>query len=162
MWNKYIMRLVRLIIGVVFKPTWMPQAPKGETVRETVTLAVRAHTWNARWRSVVCLLMFVALLFTIWQAAERFWPRSPAPQSLLQPPPFPLALDDPGSVLAVKGSLRRFAPWTAPDRSGGRRCSRGERGELRAASVLAYTYSCTNATAQGRCGGESAGADMDV
>ena len=28
--------------------------------------------------------------------------------------------------------------------------------------VLAYTYSCTNATAQGRCGGESAGADMDV
>ena len=74
MWNKHIMRLVRLIIGVVFKPTWMPQAPKGETVRETVTLAVRAHTWNARWRSVVCLLMFVALLFTIWQAAERFWP----------------------------------------------------------------------------------------
>ena len=32
-------------------------------------------------------------------------------------PPFPLALDDPGSVLAVKGSLRRFAPWTAPGRS---------------------------------------------
>ena len=31
--------------------------------------------------------------------------------------PFPLALDDPGSVLAVKGSLRRFAPWTAPGRS---------------------------------------------
>ena len=81
--NKYIMRLVRLIIGV-FKPTWMPQAPKGETVRETVTLAVCAHTWNARWRSVVCLLMFVALLFAIWQAAERFGPRSPARQSLLQ------------------------------------------------------------------------------
>ena len=35
--------------------------------------------------------------------------------------PFPLALDDPGSVLAVKGSLRRFAPWTAPGRSG--RCA---------------------------------------
>ena len=33
--------------------------------------------------------------------------------------PFPLALDDPGSVLAVKGSLRRFAPWTAPGRSEG-------------------------------------------
>ena len=31
--------------------------------------------------------------------------------------PFPLALDDPGSVLAVKGSLRRFAPWTAAGRS---------------------------------------------
>ena len=33
--------------------------------------------------------------------------------------PFPLALDDPGSVLAVKGTLRRFAPWTAPGRSEG-------------------------------------------
>ena len=33
--------------------------------------------------------------------------------------PFPLALDDPGSVLAVQGSLRRFAPWTAPGRSEG-------------------------------------------
>ena len=76
--------------------------------------------------------------------------------------PFPLVPHGGGSVLAVKDSLRRFAPWTAPDRSEGRRCSRGERGELRAASVLAYTYSCTNATAQGRCGGESAGADMDV
>ena len=43
--------------------------------------------------------------------------------------PFPLALDDPGSVLAVKGPLRRFAPWTAPGRSEGRRCSRGERGD---------------------------------
>ena len=32
------------------------------------------------------------------------------------------ALDDPGSVLAVKGTLRRFAPWTAAGRSGGRRC----------------------------------------
>ena len=31
--------------------------------------------------------------------------------------PFPLALDDSRSVLAVKGSLRRFAPWTAPGRS---------------------------------------------
>ena len=28
-------------------------------------------------------------------------------------PPFPLALHRVGSVLAVKGSLRRFAPWTA-------------------------------------------------
>ena len=33
--------------------------------------------------------------------------------------PFPLALDDPGSLLAVKGSLRRFAPWTAAGRSEG-------------------------------------------
>ena len=31
-------------------------------------------------------------------------------------PPFPLALHRVGSVLAVKGSLRRFAPWTAPGR----------------------------------------------
>ena len=29
-------------------------------------------------------------------------------------PPFPLALHRVGSVLAVKCSLRRFAPWTAP------------------------------------------------
>ena len=43
---------------------------------------------------------------------------------------FPLVPHDPGSVLAVKGSLRRFAPWTAPGRSEGRRCSRGERGGL--------------------------------
>ena len=42
--------------------------------------------------------------------------------------PFPLVPHDPGSVLAVKGSLRRFAPWTAPGRSEGRRCSRGKRG----------------------------------
>ena len=33
--------------------------------------------------------------------------------------PFPLALDDSRSVLAVKGSLRRFAPWTAAGRSEG-------------------------------------------
>ena len=39
----------------------------------------------------------------------------------LEQPPFPLALHRGGSVLAVKGSLRRFAPWTAPGRSG--RCA---------------------------------------
>ena len=42
--------------------------------------------------------------------------------------PFPLSLDDSRSVLAVKGSLRRFAPWTAAGRSGETRCSRGKRG----------------------------------
>ena len=42
--------------------------------------------------------------------------------------PFPLALDDPGSVLAVKGSLRRFAPWTAPDRSERRAAYEGKGG----------------------------------
>ena len=31
--------------------------------------------------------------------------------------PFPLAPNDSRSVLAVKGTLRRFAPWTAPGRS---------------------------------------------
>ena len=41
---------------------------------------------------------------------------SPIPSTVA---PFPLALDDPGSVLAVKGPLRRFAPWTAPGRSEG-------------------------------------------
>ena len=42
--------------------------------------------------------------------------------------PFPLALDDPGSVLAVKGSLRRFAPWTAPGRSEGMTVYKGKGG----------------------------------
>ena len=38
------------------------------------------------------------------------------------------ALDDPGSVLAVKGSLRRFAPWTAPGRSERRAAYEGKGG----------------------------------
>ena len=42
--------------------------------------------------------------------------------------PFPLALHCAGSVLAVKGPLRRFAPWTAPGRSEGLGCLRGKRG----------------------------------
>ena len=42
--------------------------------------------------------------------------------------PFPLALDDPGSVLAVKGSLCRFAPWTAPGRSEGMTVYEGKGG----------------------------------
>ena len=54
--------------------------------------------------------------------------KTPLLQSLLQPPPFPLALDDPGSVLAVKGSLRRFAPWTAPGRSEGMTVYEGKGG----------------------------------
>ena len=33
--------------------------------------------------------------------------------------PLSLAPDDSRSVLAVKGPLRRFAPWTAPGRSEG-------------------------------------------
>ena len=48
------------------------------------------------------------------------WGRSRPHLSLregLEKPPFPLALHRGGSVLAVKGSLRRFAPWTAPGRS---------------------------------------------
>ena len=40
--------------------------------------------------------------------------------------PLSLAADDCGSVLAVKGSLRRFAPWTAAGRSGRRGCLRGK------------------------------------
>ena len=45
-----------------------------------------------------------------------------------QESPFPLALDNSRSVLAVKGSLRRFAPWTAAGRSGETRCPRGKKG----------------------------------
>ena len=44
-------------------------------------------------------------------------------------PPFSLALHRVGSVLAVKGSLRRFAPWTAPGRSERRAAYEGKGGE---------------------------------
>ena len=43
-------------------------------------------------------------------------------------PPFPLALHRVGSVLAVKGPLRRFAPWTAPGRSERRAAYEGKGG----------------------------------
>ena len=46
-------------------------------------------------------------------------------------PPFPLALHRVGSVLAVKGSLRRFAPWTAPGRSERRAAYEGKGGAER-------------------------------
>ena len=42
--------------------------------------------------------------------------------------PFPLALNDSRSVLAVKGSLHRFAPWTAPGRSERRAAYEGKGG----------------------------------
>ena len=42
--------------------------------------------------------------------------------------PFPLVAHDSRSVLAVKGPLCRFAPWTAPGRSEGDGCLRGKRG----------------------------------
>ena len=46
----------------------------------------------------------------------------------LEQTPFPLALHRVGSVLAVKGSLRRFAPWTAPVRSERRAAYEGKGG----------------------------------
>ena len=46
----------------------------------------------------------------------------------LEQPPFPLALHRVGSVLAVKGSLRRFAPWTAAARSEGMTVYEGKGG----------------------------------
>ena len=57
--------------------------------------------------------------------------------------PFSLVPHGGGSVLAVKGSLRRFAPWTAPGRSEGRRCSRGERrgsGRVDGPSVSGFAH----------------------
>ena len=44
-------------------------------------------------------------------------------------PPFPSRLYCVGSVLAVKGSLRRFAPWTAPVRSERRAAYEGKGGD---------------------------------
>ena len=46
----------------------------------------------------------------------------------LEQPPFFLALHRVGSVLAVKGSLRRFAPWTAAGRSEGMAVYEGKGG----------------------------------
>ena len=46
----------------------------------------------------------------------------------LEQTPFPLALHRVGSVLAVKGSLRRFAPWTAAGRSERRAAYEGKGG----------------------------------
>ena len=46
----------------------------------------------------------------------------------LEKPPFPLALHCVESVLAVKGPLRRFAPWTAPGRSEGMAAYEGKEG----------------------------------
>ena len=46
-------------------------------------------------------------------------------------PPFPLALHCVGSVLAVKGSLRRFAPWTARTDPEDALLTRGEGGSGR-------------------------------
>ena len=64
------------------------------------------------------------------------------------------------SVLAVKGRFRRFAPWTAPGRSGETRCSRGKRGDaplcgiagnkLLAANVLDHTVHSSGEDSQNR------------
>ena len=51
------------------------------------------------------------------------------PAGRLGKTPFPLALHCVGSVLAVKGSLRRFAPWTAPRRSERRAAYEGKGGD---------------------------------
>ena len=59
------------------------------------------------------------------------WGRSRPHLSLregLEQTPFPLALHRSRSVLAVKGSLRRFAPWTAPGRSEGMAVHEGKGG----------------------------------
>ena len=57
----------------------------------------------------------------------RYRPHSSLREGLEQTP-FPLALHRVGSVLAVKGSLRRFAPWTAPGRSERRAAYEGKGG----------------------------------
>ena len=51
------------------------------------------------------------------------------PAGRLGTAPFPLALHRVGSVLAVKGTLRRFAPWTAPGRSERRAAYEGKGGD---------------------------------
>ena len=53
----------------------------------------------------------------------------------LEQTPFPLALHRVESVLAVKGSLRRFAPWTAAGRSERRAAYEGKGGERGAGNL---------------------------
>ena len=80
------------------------------------------------------------------------------------PPPFPLALHRVGSVLAVQGSLRRFAPWTAPGRSERRAAYEGKGGAGRGAGEMSrmleelsgslahdkgYYHSCLGRTPKG-------------
>ena len=54
-------------------------------------------------------------------------------------PLFPLALHRVESVLAVKGSLRRFAPLTAPGRSEGMTVYEGKGGE-RISQLLCISF----------------------
>ena len=72
----------------------------------------------------------------------------------LEQTPFPLALHRVESVLAVKGSLRRFAPWTAPVRSERRAAYEGDaraQGDpQRAAGTLA---TCSDSGRQSRVDG---------
>ena len=66
------------------------------------------------------------------------WGRSRPHLSLregLEQTPFPLALHRVGSVLAVKGSLRRFAPWTAAGRSERRAAYEGKGGGARSGAL---------------------------
>ena len=60
--------------------------------------------------------------------ARRKCPNERDVSSRRKQTPFPLALHRVGSVLAVKGSLRRFAPWTAPGRSEGMTVYEGKGG----------------------------------
>ena len=61
-----------------------------------------------------------------WQKPRRYFTRRVLWRVVV--PPFSLALHRSRSVLAVKGSLRRFAPWTAPGRSEGRAVHEGKGG----------------------------------
>ena len=76
------------------------------------------------------------------------WGRSRPHLSLregLKQTPFPLAPNRAGSVLAVKGSLRRFAPWTAPGRSERRAAYEGKGGGARSGALAhdkGYYHSC--------------------
>ena len=63
--------------------------------------------------------------------------------------PFPSPLDDPRSVLAVKGPLRRFAPWTAPGRSEGMAVYEGKGGMQISASY--FTESVVTGLRVGQC-----------
>ena len=70
------------------------------------------------------------------KAGGRYRPHLSLREGLEQTP-FPLALHRSRSVRAVKGSLRRFAPWTAPGRSEGMAVYEGK-GGMQIKPVILY------------------------
>ena len=76
--------------------------------------------------------------------------------------PLPLIADDFGSVLAVKGSLRRFAPWTAPGRSERRAAYEGKGGmQISVSDFISHLISFDSIAPQTRAFGPCGRAERE-